>query len=468
MNAVLDSLTAHIAVLDSHGIILAVNEAWKRFSRDNGGDTTNFYAGTDYLAACREAIRQGDEVAEAVFQEIRAMLRGERDKIRLEYPCNAPGAERWFLMEGTLCSQEENAHLVIAHDDITARKQAEAVLRKTEETLRLVLETLPVGVWIMDETGRIVHGNPAGQRIWAGARYVGPDHFGEYKGWWLSTGKPIGAEEWAGARAIRNGEVSIDEEIEIECFDGSRKLILNSAMPFYDARQKVSGAIIVNQDITRRKRSEEELLRTKEALEAVNRELQQAVEREQRLARTDVLTGLSNRRHFYDLAEHELAVARRYQHPLSIILFDLDHFKQVNDTWGHQIGDELLKRTAGIVQEEMRASDVLARYGGEELISLLPNSDARQAAVVAERIRAQIAADGVDAGTEHVGVTVSAGVAEMLPRKDTLDQLIRRADQALYRAKDGGRNRTVIFKPPGAVSGARRADLPRAKRSPGT
>jgi len=443
-NAVLDSLTAHIAVLDAHGIVIAVNDAWKRFSRDNGGDDRTFYVGTDYLAACRNAGSGG--ATAAAFAGLRAMLRGEQDKLALEYPCHSSNAERWFMMRGTLCAGDEGARLVITHEDITARKQAEAVQHKTKETLRLVLEALPVGVWIMDQAGQIIHGNPAGQRIWAGARYVGPDQFGEYKGWWLSTGQPIAADEWAAARAIRNGETSIDEEIEIECFDGTHKIVLNSAMPLYDAQHRISGAVIVNQDITRRKRSEEELVRTKEALELANRELQQAVEREQLLARTDVLTGLSNRRHFYDLAEHELTVARRYRHPLSVILFDIDHFKRINDTWGHHVGDVLLKRIAEIAQAEMRASDILARYGGEEFIVLLSNSDARQAVVVAERIRARIAADRIDAGTERVGVTISAGIAEMLPR-DLLDHVIRRADEALYRAKNGGRNRTVLFTP---------------------
>lgn len=103
------------------------------------------------------------------------------------------------------------------------------------DLLQRVLAILPVGVWIMDETGKIQYGNTAGQGIWAGGRYVGPEQFGQYKGWWVATGKLIRAEEWAAARAIRKGETSIDEEIEIECFDGSHKVILNSAMPIHRA-----------------------------------------------------------------------------------------------------------------------------------------------------------------------------------------------------------------------------------------
>jgi PAS domain S-box-containing protein len=143
--------------------------------------------------------------------------------------------------------------------DITERKQIEESLREREALLRTVFETLPVGVWITDKNGVIIQGNQAGQQIWAGARYVGIDQFGEYKGWWADTGKRIEPEEWAAARAVLKGETSINEEIEIECFDGSHKIILNSAAPIRDEKQEILGAFIVNQDITRRKRSEKAL-----------------------------------------------------------------------------------------------------------------------------------------------------------------------------------------------------------------
>jgi hypothetical protein len=94
------------------------------------------------------------------------------------------------------------------------------------DVLRKVVDMLPVGVWFMDKAGKILYGNLAGQRIWGGARYVGVDQLGEFKGWWVANGRRVEAEEWAAARAIRSGEVSIDEEVAIECFDGARKIIL--------------------------------------------------------------------------------------------------------------------------------------------------------------------------------------------------------------------------------------------------
>ncbi|MBN1875547.1 MAG: PAS domain S-box protein [Anaerolineae bacterium] len=143
--------------------------------------------------------------------------------------------------------------------DITEHKRMENDLRESKNLLQKILETIPVGVWIMDREGKIVHGNPAGQHIWAGARYVGPERFGEYKAWWLDTGQRIAPDEWAGARAIAKGEASLEEEIEIECFDGTHKIVLNSGVPIFGPDKKIEGAIAINQDITKRKQAAQEL-----------------------------------------------------------------------------------------------------------------------------------------------------------------------------------------------------------------
>jgi len=146
------------------------------------------------------------------------------------------------------------------------RNQADSALRESEKLLRNVLEVLPVGVWITDGKGKILRGNQASQEIWGGARYVGIDQYGEYKGWWLDSGKRIEPEEWAAARAISRGEASLNEEIEIECFDGTHKIIYNSVKPIFDEEQGIVGTVIVNQDITERKRAEAELRRYHEHL----------------------------------------------------------------------------------------------------------------------------------------------------------------------------------------------------------
>jgi PAS domain S-box-containing protein len=151
--------------------------------------------------------------------------------------------------------------------EISIRTQTESILRRTDQLLSKVLELLPVGVWITDKQGKIIHGNPASQGIWGGARYVGADGYGEYIGWRLGTGAKIEPDEWAIYRTIKHGETILNEEIEIEGFDGQHKFILNSTIPIYDDDNSILGGIIVNQDITRRKQYEEELVKTNELLE---------------------------------------------------------------------------------------------------------------------------------------------------------------------------------------------------------
>ncbi|MHB1001926.1 MAG: SpoIIE family protein phosphatase [Armatimonadota bacterium] len=156
----------------------------------------------------------------------------------------------------------------LAHE-VEERKHAEDSARQSEQILRHIFEILPVGIWIMDKSGKIISGNQTGQRIWGGARYVEPEGFGEYKGWWADTGKQISADEWAAARAIRNGETSINEHIEIETFDGKRKYILNSAIPITDENNNIAGAVVVNQDITEIKKTEQALRKSEEAYKAL-------------------------------------------------------------------------------------------------------------------------------------------------------------------------------------------------------
>lgn len=146
------------------------------------------------------------------------------------------------------------------------RLKTEQALRTSESQLKRVMEALPVGVWIIDKEGNVTHGNAASQNIWAGARYVGMGDYAEYKGWWADTGERIQSDEWAAARAIRNHQTILNEEINIEAFDGTLKIILNSAVPILDEANTIQGAVVVNQDITRRRSIENELVRTNELL----------------------------------------------------------------------------------------------------------------------------------------------------------------------------------------------------------
>ena len=133
----------------------------------------------------------------------------------------------------------------------------EEEIKQSEHLLRLVVENLPIGVWFIDANGMIQQVNAAGQAIWGGAKYVGLEAYGQYRAWWADSGQLIAAEEWAGARAVLKGETSLNEEIEIEAFDGTHKYIFNSAIPIRDEQHKIQGAIVVEQDITERKQNEQ-------------------------------------------------------------------------------------------------------------------------------------------------------------------------------------------------------------------
>jgi len=165
------------------------------------------------------------------------------------------------------------------------------------------------------------------------------------------------------------------------------------------------------------------------------------VEQMERQAVTDQLTNLYNRRAFADMAEKEVGRARRYQRPLALILFDIDHFKQVNDTHGHLVGDRVLRILTDKVTKTTRSTDFVCRYGGEEFIVLMPEAGRDEALAMAERLREMVSGITVVAAEGTLSLTISLGVAALRPTDDeTLEGLISRADKAMYEAKAAGRN----------------------------
>jgi diguanylate cyclase (GGDEF)-like protein len=187
----------------------------------------------------------------------------------------------------------------------------------------------------------------------------------------------------------------------------------------------------------------------------LSHELAAAREAAEALARTDVLTGMRNRRAFYELSELALEQAKRYSQPLSLLLLDLDRFKAINDAHGHAAGDAALQATAGVLRAASRATDVAARLGGEEFGVLLPQTCAADAQRLAERIRSGIAALRVAHQDAVLAFSCSIGVAERALPAETLDALVARADRGLYQAKHQGRDRVVVA-PPGSGQVERR------------
>ncbi|MDO8292725.1 MAG: PAS domain S-box protein, partial [Gallionella sp.] len=334
----------------------------------------------------------------------------------------------------------ETTNYVATLRDITEQKRVKEALQESEALLQATMKILPLGLWIMNAEGKIVFGNTVGQQIWAGARYVGIEQFGEYKGWWRDSGKRIEPHEWSAARAIEKGEISIEEEIEIECFDGTHKIILNSSLPLRRSDGSISGAIIVNQDITERKQTEEQI---------------------RHLAFYDTLTQLPNRRLLNDRIGQTMAASKRSGHYSALMFLDLDNFKPLNDTHGHDVGDLLLVEVAHRLTSCVREVDTVARFGGDEFVVMLSELDAdnaestAQARTVAEKIRSTLAEPYVlkfqqegnaETIVEH-HCTSSIGVVLFINHEASAEDILKWADMAMYQAKADGRNLTRFFDP---------------------
>ncbi|MGB0747892.1 MAG: sensor domain-containing diguanylate cyclase [Magnetospiraceae bacterium] len=208
--------------------------------------------------------------------------------------------------------------------------------------------------------------------------------------------------------------------------DGDEKWVAGASRPIQADQDNVvfNGVII---DITAQKEMEAEL---------------------RRMATEDALTSAYNRRQFMDLAEQAIERAWRHRDALSVMMIDLDHFKHVNDTYGHAAGDETLKQTVAEMRRHIRHNDVLGRLGGEEFGILSPQTEADGAANLAERIRLAIADQEIHIDGQTISVTVSIGISRWLPKDAGIDQALARADKALYQAKETGRNRVCMVELP--------------------
>jgi diguanylate cyclase (GGDEF)-like protein len=176
-------------------------------------------------------------------------------------------------------------------------------------------------------------------------------------------------------------------------------------------------------------------------------ELRRQNERLEQIAITDSLTGIYNRRFFFELAEKEVARAKRYGNPLSVVILDADRFKKMNDTYGHLIGDQILMNLAQLCQKNIRSLDIIARYGGEEFVILMPEVDCSAAQNSAERLRELVANTSMVTGGLDVMMTISLGVACWNGGPDLdFNALLARADRALYQSKESGRNRVCVWR----------------------
>ena len=311
-------------------------------------------------------------------------------------------------------------HFVALFDVITERKKAEIALEERARQLRFVLEGSELGFWDWDVVSGKVERNPRWGQI-LGYSFEELQHTAQQ---WSDFVHPDDRERaWASVFDALEGRTAAHKlEYRMLHKDGSIRWILDQAKVMQrDENGKGIRMCGTHTDITERKLLEEEL---------------------RRQAHIDYLTGVHNRRHFMERAEQELSRAHRYGSPLSMLMLDIDHFKQINDRYGHKVGDIVLKAVADLCHATFRDVDILGRLGGEEFAVLLPETDQHFAVDAAERLRETITNARIPLA-EGLPVTfsVSIGVSSLSSPDDNIDVLLSLADKALYAAKESGRNR---------------------------
>ena len=307
--------------------------------------------------------------------------------------------------------------------EVNERKQAEQAVRDSGEQFRAMSEAVFEATIMIDSEDKIIFWNNAAERMFG---YSSQEVLGKSMHQLITFEEEqqkahIGIKEFA--QTGRGPVIGSIMEFVAKHKDGTAIPIERSVASFKRGDRWYAVGIV--RDIRERKTAEAELVR---------------------LATTDGLTGITNRRHFVELANKEIERAKRFGFSMCLVMFDVDHFKKINDNFGHDIGDEVLKRIALLANKSLRTIDIFARIGGEEFAIIMPQTDVAGALAASERLLNNFRADSIQSDKGKVGFTSSIGIALMGGQLTSVDSLLKAADSAMYRAKEGGRDRIEIFK----------------------
>lgn len=376
------------------------------------------------------------------LDNVETLLSGKSDSYRM--------TKRYIHADGHLVDAQLDVTLLRGADgqplqfisqiqDITERIALQEQQQILTQRLTLALRTSGIGVWDWHVVSNRIQWDDAMYRIYG----LTPGSVVDYAVWRDAVVPEYLASAEEGLRTAIAQKSAAKREFRIRRPDGATRYIEADYSVVLDNAHNVTRVVGVNLDVTDRWLAEQRISESNLKLEQRICEVLHLQESLREQAIRDGLTGLYNRRHFDESLARELKCAEREGFGVSLIVCDLDHFKKLNDRHGHQAGDAMLKALSELMRKNMRESDILCRYGGEEFAVVLPRCSLQQAAELAERLRASLAALKLSVQGVRVSATLSQGLAYSGPGERTPQQLLRAADSALYRAKDQGRNQVV-------------------------
>ena len=436
LQALIDAAPGVSILIDREGTILAINQAGTlRFAIDRqealGRNLFSFFPPP--LAETRRArLEQSITQRQAlVFEDSREGRHFRNSAIPI------------------IDQDGEIRRIALFSEDITEQDEAAAHLRESEAQYRFLAENTADVVWQLDDQMRFVYINGADLRLRGVPReqVIGTSVLDVYP----PEGKAIlGAAAKARQEQEARGEPvnpTLYFEVPQLRHDGSIVWVETVSTRIYDESGKLTGYIGVTRDIEERRRYQAMLENANKELQARLEEITGLHAQLREKALRDGLTGLHNRHYLHETLPRELARASREEYPLALIMIDLDHFKAVNDTYGHVVGDQALKLIAEILQKQARDSDLLCRFGGEEFLVAMPRMSLADALIRTEAWRAAIAESRFEHEGQRIPLTSSLGIAVFPDHGQTDMALLAAADHALYAAKHGGRNRVSCHTP---------------------
>jgi len=441
VQSTLDAFSAHISVLDKAGNIQYVNAGWRNFADANQLNDPNYGVGANYMDICDSATGDGSRGAKEIAAGIRLVISGELKTFSFDYPCHGPAKRRWFNIQIAPFKGLDDFGWIIIHENVSARKQLEETLVERESKYHALFEGAADAIFLMRgdlfvdcnpstltmfacTRDKIIHqtlfqfsptkqrdGTPSIEKISKyiqGALANQPQYF-----------------EWT---FIKANATSFEAEVRLKRVDlGGEPHLMASFV-----------------DISERKRAERDLIKANALLETRVAEIEKLQDQLQEQAIRDPLTGLFNRRYLEENLAQAIARADRYKYPISLVMIDIDHFKIVNDTFGHKAGDEMLVELSNLLRSQIRKGDTICRYGGEEFVVLMPRASWEAARQRANQWRAAFEALHVPYDGKTMNTTFSVGIATLSPEKNDIEDGMREADIALYRSKAEGRNRVTV------------------------